>query len=114
MSGNWWSRWSASLTGAHGIACGDTSLSLGDLSGLPCYGGLDLATTTDLSSLVLVWPDVDGRVVCWPWFWVPAETVAARVQRDRVPYDVWVRQGHLSVTEATSPTTSTSGRPSGA
>lgn len=68
------------------------------LGGRICFGGLDLATTTDLSVLVLVFP-VDSEYQVLPFFWVPADTVERRVRDDRVPYDVWIRAGLIETTE---------------
>ena len=46
--------------------------SVEDLDGRQCYAGLDLSSTTDLSALVLVFPD-DGQFDVLPFFWVPEE-----------------------------------------
>lgn len=70
---------------------------LPDLSGATCYAGLDLATTTDIAALVLAFP-VDGLTHLMPFFFVPKEAIQKRVTRDRVPYDVWVRDGHIVAT----------------
>lgn len=59
------------------------------LRGRTCYAGLDLASTRDVTAFVLVFPDEDGELTVVPHFWVPADTMAERVKRDRVPYDVW-------------------------
>ena len=66
-----------------------------------CYGGLDLSSTTDISALVLVFPPQNGRpdFQVRPYFWVPAEGVSERVNRDRVPYDVWISDGLITATE---------------
>ena len=71
------------------------------LEGRICYGGLDLSSTTDITSFVLVFPPIDekDKYIILPFFWVPEETLALRVRRDRVPYDIWERQGHLITTE---------------
>ncbi len=44
--------------------------SVEDLDGRECFAGLDLSSTTDLSALVLVFPD-DGNFLALPFFWVP-------------------------------------------
>ena len=69
-----------------------------DLAGRRCYAGLDLASTRDVTALVLVFPDdEDGfDVVCR--FWVPGDNIALRSHDDRVPYDAWARDGHLTAT----------------
>lgn len=71
------------------------------LEGRVCYGGLDLSSTTDLTAFVLVFPPTaaDDRFYVLPYFWLPEETLALRVQRDHVPYDLWARQGFLQTTE---------------
>ena len=71
------------------------------LHGRVCYGGLDLSSTTDLSSFVLVFPPLDeeDKFIVLPYFWVPEDTLDLRVKRDHVPYDVWERQGYLMSTE---------------
>jgi len=74
----------------------------GDLRGLPCYIGLDLASTTDVAAEALVFPPVADENPLWRvmWrFWVPSEGMKKRVTRDRVPYDVWTREGHIEATE---------------
>jgi phage terminase large subunit-like protein len=71
------------------------------LEGRECFGGLDLASTTDIAAFSLVFPpkDVNDRWQTLWWFWVPEEGVAARSRKDRVPYDVWVREGWIEATE---------------
>ena len=69
-----------------------------ELEGEVCYGGLDLSATTDLTALVLVFPRGDGTYDVVPRFWLPADDLKRRCERDRVPYDVWARQGLLTLT----------------
>lgn len=71
------------------------------LEGRVCYGGLDLSSTTDLTSFCLVFPpiDEDEPYYVLPYFWVPEDTLEQRVRRDHVPYDVWNRQGYIETTE---------------
>jgi phage terminase large subunit-like protein len=66
--------------------------------GQACYAGLDLASTTDIAALVLVFPQPDGTFDVLPHFFIPGDNIADRVRRDRVPYDVWARQGLLTAT----------------
>jgi phage terminase large subunit-like protein len=33
-----------------------------------------------------------------PWFWVPENAVPKRTKEDRIPYDVWVREGFINTT----------------
>lgn len=70
------------------------------LRGRMCYGGLDLSSTTDISAFVLCFPpETEGepyQTICR--FWIPQDNMRDRVRRDRVPYDVWVRQGLITAT----------------
>ena len=72
-----------------------------DLEGRPCYGGLDLSSTTDITAFSLVFPpgENDDRYYVLPFFWIPEENMAARVLKDHVPYDLWERQGRIITTE---------------
>lgn len=58
------------------------------------YGGLDLSSVSDLTALVLV--DEKGNVQ--PTFWLPREGLEDKSRSDRVPYDVWAREGYLETT----------------
>lgn len=69
-----------------------------ELKGRVCYGGLDLASTTDIAAFVLVFPMKDGTYHILPYFWIPGENMRDRVLRDRVPYDAWVRDGYIEAT----------------
>lgn len=71
---------------------------LNALRDVPCWGGLDLASTRDLTSLRLVWR-VEDRIITWGRRWVPAEAVAQRTERGTVPYAGWVASGVLEQTE---------------
>ncbi len=69
--------------------------------GRACYGGLDLASTTDITAFVLVFPprSIDEKYIILPYFWLPEETLEFRVRRDHVPYDLWYKAGKVLVTE---------------
>ena len=99
------------------------------LEGRPCLGGLDLSTVTDLSAFVLLfdttikaadsdYPTEKEAAVKsftalpgWEYgdplpaydilcqFWCPAEGIALRAKKDRMPYDIWRDQGALVATE---------------
>lgn len=69
----------------------------GDWGGLPVYGGLDLSSVSDLTALVLVAP-VGGVWNVRPTFWLPGENLGDKARLDRVPYDVWQREGFLETT----------------
>lgn len=70
------------------------------LKNRPCYGGLDLSATTDLTAFVLVWPPFEADpywyVKCW--FWIPEDTMDEHARKDKQNYRQWVKQGDLLVT----------------
>src|SRR5690606_13423744 len=68
------------------------------LRGRPCFAGLDLSTTTDVTALVLAFKLDDDVVAIVPRFWIPSDNARMRDRRDRVPYETWARQGYLEMT----------------
>lgn len=77
--------------------CGGV-VDLNFLQGAPCWGALDLASTTDMSAWRLLWLK-DGLFYTWGRYWVPTAAVAQRTDRRSVPYAGWVRAGWLTQTE---------------
>jgi phage terminase large subunit-like protein len=68
------------------------------LRGRRCFVGVDLSATTDLTAVVALFPGEDGvDVLCD--FWLPADNLPLREQRDHVPFTVWARQGLLRTTD---------------
>lgn len=65
------------------------------------YGGLDLSSVSDLTALVLLDCDEDAWNV-EPTFWLPEAGLAEKARSDRVPYDVWEKQGYLKTTPGAS------------
>ena len=68
-----------------------------DWSSLAVFGGLDLSSVNDLTALILI-ALKDNLWHIRPIFWLPEEGLAERSRNDRVPYDVWARQGYLRLT----------------
>lgn len=70
------------------------------LQGRECYGGLDLASTLDLTALVLVFPPSDpgGEWYILAWVWCPRAKVEAQAD-DAAPYSRWEKEGWLTVTD---------------
>lgn len=69
------------------------------LLGRPCFAGLDLAQVNDLSALALVFPFEETDA--WPvlmYYWCPQNDIRNRAKNDKVPYDLWAREGHLTPT----------------
>jgi phage terminase large subunit-like protein len=72
-----------------------------NLKGRECYAGLDLASTTDIAAFVLVFPPqgAETSFQVLPFFWIPGDNVKNRIEKDRVPYDVWIRNGFVTATD---------------
>jgi phage terminase large subunit-like protein len=62
--------------------------------GAVVFGGLDLSSTTDLTSLILV-SQVEGTWRVQSRFWLPQDGLPDRSKQDRVPYDQWHKEGFL-------------------
>lgn len=94
-------QWTRQETRWLDLAAWDASAGLlrdHELAGRECYAGLDLASTTDIAALVLVFPMDDGEYRTLPFFWVPEDGARERSRRDRVPYETWIAQGHIEAT----------------
>lgn len=76
------------------------SIDIDALRGRACYGGLDLASTTDLAAFVLVFEPTsdDPTVYVLPFLFVPQDNIELRAREAGVPYEQWVEQGHLIAT----------------
>jgi phage terminase large subunit-like protein len=70
----------------------------GALRRRPCFVGMDLSTTRDLTAIVAVFPDYEGGFDVLPHFFIPKASIRERCNRDRVPYDQWERDGYLTAT----------------
>jgi phage terminase large subunit-like protein len=73
-------------------ACGD-EYTEGDLIGMTCWAGLDLAPQYDLSALGLVFDVEDGTFRQHCYFWLPEET--ARKRKHLVDFIAWERDGWI-------------------
>lgn len=69
-----------------------------NIDGLPCWIGVDMSTTTDLTAVVACVRDPDGNFIIIPHFFCPADNLRARADRDGVPYPAWAEQGFLTPT----------------
>lgn len=66
----------------------------GEIGQLKVWAGLDLSSVNDLTAFVAV--DESGGV--HPNFWLPAHGLAEKSRKDKVPYDLWAKQGFLHTT----------------
>lgn len=66
--------------------------------GRDCYGGLDLAATSDLCALAWTFPGDDGSYDTIWRYWIPEENLRRLDERTAGMASVWVRQGWLQTT----------------
>jgi len=66
-----------------------------DLSGRRCFAGLDLSSTLDLTSLVLLFPPLDEDEPYWvlPFVFAPEDAARERERSNRQRLDIWIREG---------------------
>lgn len=95
---------------------------VGEHVGVPCAAAFDLSMKTDLTACVIaqrierrdvedieidendggttikrLW-SVSYDIELTSYFWLPLDTLIERVKADRIPYDLWRTQGHLTAT----------------
>ncbi len=66
-------------------ACGGVPAAVDILRSRPCYAGLDLAASRDMTALVLIFQAADGSYDILPYCWLPGETLQERCDEDRMP-----------------------------
>lgn len=70
-----------------------------ELIGKPCWGGLDLSSTTDTTAFSLVFPVGDGYVSL-NWFFLPEEKTKESINEEKIrQYVGWIRDGYIVETE---------------
>jgi phage terminase large subunit-like protein len=72
-----------------------------DLRGLKCWAALDLATTTDINALVLLFK-VGLKYRVLPFFWVPEAALRGRERSNRQRIDHWAAKGLIKLTSGNS------------
>ena len=69
-----------------------------DLEGKECFAGLDLASTSDITALVLLFPMGDGEFRTLGFYWVPEAAIVKRTTRNHPFYATWKEAGHMRST----------------
>lgn len=66
----------------------------------PCWGGVDLSSTTDLTCITLTFPPYKKRNFFYQLYfpYITAEKMRERQQRDHVPFEDWVQDGYVLTT----------------
>ena len=71
---------------------------LSDFSGKYFLGGVDLSETTDLTCATALIP-CDGKLYVNQMYWIPKDTLQEHIEKDQVPYDVWISRGLMRTCE---------------
>ena len=77
---------------------GSDPVDIETLEDAPCFLGVDLSTTTDLTCIVAAWRMDDGGYAIRPHYFIPGDNVEARAARDGVPYPRWRDEGLIETT----------------
>lgn len=95
----WCSASTAWITSEKWDACGGV-VRYEDLIGRPCFGGIDLANTTDLSAVALVFPPEgeEKKFIIFMKFYLPENVIDEKTKSDKVPYALWRDQGWITAT----------------
>lgn len=79
-----------------------SSKTLEDFRGSTCFAGLDLSSGGDLTSLALIfvyYADNEKKYFVHSHSFIPKNRVAEHIMTDDAPYDIWIKNGLLTVTE---------------
>ena len=77
----------------------ESTYSIDSLRGCYAIGGVDLSSTTDLTSSILLIQKKDGKKYVIPHFFMPSEVLKKRMEEDNVPYDIWLKRGLITLTD---------------
>ncbi|WP_246704476.1 terminase large subunit [Rhizobium sp. P32RR-XVIII] len=79
---------------------GAAPVDLDTLEREPCWIGVDLSSTSDLTAVVAAWrdPDVEDGYIVKPWFFCPEDNLDKRTQQSGYPYSQWAAEGRLIAT----------------
>jgi len=59
-------------------------------------GGIDLGATTDLTCATIIFNVIDDPILyVKQMYWLPTDLFDQRVKEDKIPYDIWLDQGHI-------------------
>ena len=76
--------------------------SLKDFKGAKCYVGVDLSSGGDLTSIAIIIPHMVGDVKKYfvhTHSFIPKSRVDEHIKTDKIPYDLWIEKGLVTVTE---------------
>lgn len=65
-----------------------------------CIVGIDLGATTDLTCATVLFRVPDDEIIyIKQMYWLPGDLLEKRIKEDMIPYDLWLDQGLLRISE---------------
>lgn len=97
---NVWTRSAKQAISLRAWNKGKGPLDTEELRGRRCWGGLDLSSTTDFTSLCLWFWSEDKKSASLIWrHWLPESAADGhRARVDKIPLDLWIKQGWITIT----------------
>lgn len=77
--------------------CANPNLSLADFVGEECIVGVDLSAKIDLTSIGIIFKR-EGKYYVFSHSFMPEATLAARSKTDKIDYELWAKQGWITIT----------------
>jgi phage terminase large subunit-like protein len=94
-----WNKCQSTFAGLGWPHVRDHHETVGHFINRPCWVGVDLSMTTDMSAVALVFPCDDGGVEVVPFYWMPEEGLRKAELRDGMPYCQWAEEGLIETCE---------------
>ena len=76
--------------------CMGDELRLEDFAETYCVGGVDISQCVDLTAACIL-VERDSELYCFAHFWIPGAKLADCIERDKLPYDLYIQKGFLSL-----------------
>lgn len=78
---------------------GAGAIDLAELRGQPCWLGVDLSSSGDLTVVIAAWQDENGGYIVHPWFFCPRDNLRERQEQSDAPYMRWAAEGMITATD---------------
>jgi phage terminase large subunit-like protein len=76
----------------------EETFTMKDLADSYCVGGVDLSSTTDLTSATILVPKPEGKFLCHQMYWMPQVTFDEAEHSKKSVYQAWIERGLLELT----------------
>lgn len=95
---NQWTEQDTRIIPMHAWDECETEMTIDDFEGEECFAGLDLASTRDVTALVLSFPTDGGGAAVFPYFWIPEYNIDQRSGQDQRLVRQFADMGHIRTT----------------